>query len=120
VTKKEVVEAFYAAGTGGDVDALTAFFSEDAVWDNRIDEDLMGGLYEGREAIREGLLTPLFQYLPGGISTGVERLLEVGDTVVCLNTGRGTTFEGAAFEKRYAHLFDFDGDLINRVIEFRS
>ncbi len=120
MTKQEVVQAFYDAGESGDVDALAAFFAEAAVWDNRIDGDVMGGLYEGRDAIREGLLLPLFQFLPDGISTRVERMLEAEDTVVCLNSGRGTTFEGTAFEKRYAHVFDFDGDRFIRVTEFRS
>lgn len=120
MSRQKTVEAFYAAGTGGDVDALAAFFAGNAVWDNRIDGDPMGGLYEGIGAIRDGLLTPLFRFLPDGISTSIERLLETGDTVICMNTGRGTTFDGAPFEKRYAHIFDFDGDHIIRVTEFRS
>ncbi len=120
MTPTELVEAFYAAGTSGDVDKLAGFFAEDAVWDNRLDDVPMGGVYEGREAIRQGLLTPLFQFLPGGISTEVERLIESGDTVVCLNTGRGATADGGALEKRYAHLFDVrDGQFV-RVTEFRS
>ena len=120
MTCRERVEAFYTAGSGGDVGALASFFAEDAVWDNRIDADPMGGLYEGRTAIRDGLLTPLFQFLPEGISTSIERMVEEGSSVFCLNTGRGTTAEGAAFEKRYAHLFDFAGEHIIRVTEFRS
>jgi ketosteroid isomerase-like protein len=120
VTNRERVEAFYSAGGGVDVEALALFFAENAVWDNRIDEDPMGGVYEGRAAIRDGLLTPLFQFLPNGISTSIERMVEEGGTVLCLNTGRGTTVEGSAFEKRYAHLFDFEGERIIRVTEFRS
>ncbi|HEY5646088.1 MAG TPA: nuclear transport factor 2 family protein [Pseudomonadales bacterium] len=116
----EVVEAFYAAGTGGDVDALAAFFTADAVWDNRIDDDPLGGLHEGRAAIRDLLLSPLFQFLPAGIHTTVERMFATDGSVVCLNTGRGTTVTGDAFEKRYAHVFDFEGERFRRVTEFRS
>ena len=76
MTPTELVEAFYAAGTSGDVEKLAGFFAENAVWDNRLDDVPMGGVYEGREAIREGLLGPLFQFLPGGIHTEVERILE--------------------------------------------
>ncbi len=120
MSKREIVEAFYAAGAGGGVEALMAFFAEDAVWDNRIDDDPMGGIYEGRQNIHDRLISPLFQFLPGGISTTVERFVEEGSTVLCLNAGRGTTVEGAPFERRYAHLFDFDGDRFVRVTEFRS
>ena len=116
----ELVEAFYAAGTSGDVEMLAGFFAREAVWDNCIDNDPMGGMYEGREAIRDGLLGPLFQFLPGGIHTEVARMLESDGTVVCLNTGRGTTVTGEAFEKRYAHLFDVVDGKFARVTEFRS
>ena len=116
----QIVSEFYAAGAAGDLDALHALFAEDAVWDNRIDDDPMGGLYEGRESIRRELLERLFRFLPGGIQTTVERVLESGDTVVCLNTGRGTTVEGHLFEKRYAHIFDVEDGLIVRMTEFRA
>lgn len=120
MTPIELVEAFYAAGTSGDVETLAGFFAEDAVWDNRLDDVPMGGVFEGRDAIRSGLLEPLFQFLPGGISTEVERIFESDGTVVCLNTGSGTTADGQALLKRYAHLFDvLDGQII-RVTEFRS
>jgi ketosteroid isomerase-like protein len=120
MTSTELVQAFYAAGSSGDAKKLTGFFAEDAIWDNRIDDDPMGGLYEGRDAIRSGLLESLFQYLPEGISTEVERLMESDGTVVCLNTGRGRTVDGHSFEKRYAHLFDVLDGHFTRVIEFRS
>lgn len=120
MTPIELVEAFYAAGTGGDVAALAAFFAEDAVWDNRIDDNPMGGLYEGRAAIQSGLMEPLFQFLPQGISTDVERIFEMDGTVVCLNTGSGTAVTGEPFEKRYAHLFEVADGKFTRVTEFRS
>ena len=120
MTPTELVEAFYAAGTSGDVEKLTGFFAENAVWDNRLDDVPMGGVYEGRDAIREELMTPLFQFLPNGINTEIERIIEADGTVVCLNTGRGTTADGGTLEKRYAHLFDVvDGQFV-RVTEFRS
>lgn len=120
MTPTEVVQAFYAAGTGADVDKLAGFFAEDAVWDNRIDDDPMGGLYEGRDGIHSGLLGPLFQFLPQGIRTEIERIIESENTVVCLNTGRGTTVQGQPFEKRYAHIFEVADDRIVRITEFRS
>jgi ketosteroid isomerase-like protein len=116
----EIIAAFYAAGAICDLDAITALFSKNAVWDNRIDDDPMGGLYEGREMIRTGLLEPLFQFLPGGIKTHIERVLETGESAVCLNSGSGITVAGERFEKRYAHFFDCSNGRIERVTEFRA
>ena len=120
MTLVDTVTAFFAAGATGDLDALTEFFAEDAIWDNRIDNDPMGGLYEGRDAIRTELLELLFQFLPNGITTTIERIIESGNTVVCLNTGYGTTVEGQQFTKRYAHIFDFRNGVVTRVTEFRA
>jgi len=116
----EIVTAFFEAGTTGDAKALIGFFAEDAVWDNRIDNDPMGGVYEGRDAILAELLEPLFQFLPNGITTTIERTIESDGAVVCLNTGHGITEDGQSFDKRYAHVFDFRNDFIARVTEFRA
>lgn len=120
MTPERVVEAFFSAGAAGDLETLTRLFAEDAVWDNRIDGDPMGGLYEGRAAIRADLLEALFQFLPDGISTSVERTIVSGGTVVCLNRGTGLTRDGQRFEKRYLHIFDVADGLIRRVTEFRA
>ena len=116
----EIITTFYAAGENGNLDEIIALFAEEAVWDNRIDDDPMGGVYEGREAIRANLIEPLFGFLPGGISTNIERILDAGDCAVCLNTGSGTTVTGEPFEKRYAHIFDCSNGKIVRVTEFRA
>ena len=116
----EIVTACYAAGEAGDLEAIAGFFAEHAVWDNRISDDPMGGVYDGLASIRAGLLEPLFSFLPDGIKTEIERVVESGDTVLCLNTGRGTTIQGEAFEKQYAHIFDCSDGKIVRVTEFRS
>lgn len=116
----EIIKQFYASGASGDIDNIMSLFSENAVWDNRIDDDPLGGLYEGRSEIRTGLIEPLFQYLPGGITTDIERVLEAEDSAVCLNSGSGITVEGERFEKRYAHIFDCSNGKIVRVTEFRA
>lgn len=79
MTPSEILDTFFAAGAACDVDALTDLFAQRAVWDDRIDNDPMGGLYEGREAIRANLLEPLIQFLPEGITTSVERTIEAGN-----------------------------------------
>lgn len=116
----EIITQFYASGASNDIDSIISLFTENAVWDNRIDNDPLGGLYEGRNEIRSRLIEPLFQYLPAGITTDVERVLEAGDSVVCLNVGSGITVEGERFEKRYAHFFDCSDGKIARVTEFRA
>jgi ketosteroid isomerase-like protein len=116
----EIIAAFFNAGAACDLDTLTRLFAENARWDNRIDDDPMGGLYEGRATIRRNLLEPLFEFLPEGISTSIERVIETGDTVVCLNCGSGITSDGQQFEKRYAHIFDIADGLIIQVTEYRA
>ncbi len=120
MTARDVVHAFYAAGAAGDLAALMALFDLNAVWDNRIDDNPLGGRFEGLQDIREKLLEPLFEYLPQGIETEVERIISNSGTVVCLNTGRGDTVDGQRFEKRYVHVFDCADGLIVGVTEFRS
>jgi ketosteroid isomerase-like protein len=116
----EIIAKFYAAGASGDLETITSLFSADAVWDNRIDDDPLGGVYEGREMIRSALIEPLFRFLPHGIQTTIERVLETEDCAVCLNSGRGISVDGKPFEKRYVHIFDCSDGQIVRVTEFRS
>lgn len=116
----EIIATFFEAGAARDLDALTRLFAENARWDNRIDDDPMGGLHEGREAIRTNLLEPLFEFLPEGICTSIERIIESGNTAVCLNCGSGMTSDGRRFEKRYAHIFDIADGRIVQVTEYRA
>jgi ketosteroid isomerase-like protein len=99
-----------------DVDAASALFADDAVFENSRGPDPWGRRYVGRDAIREGI-AGRFEALPRGEYGDMEHVVS-GDRGFSEWTLRATTAEGEDIEVRGCDIWTFDGDLIARKSSF--
>ena len=108
-TLKDMLDAF----NRHDLDAITDFFAEDAVFEMPRGPDPWGKRYVGRAAVREGLATR-FAGLPD-VHYGDDRHWVAGDRGVSEWTITGTTVGGNRVEVRGCDLFTFrDGKIIRK------
>jgi len=108
-TLKDMLDAF----NRHDLDAITDFFAEDAVFEMPRGPDPWGKRYVGKAAVREGLATR-FAGLPD-VHYGDDRHWVAGDRGVSEWTITGTTVGGNRVEVRGCDLFTFrDGKIIRK------
>ena len=114
---KQLVRYFYEAGNRGDMDACLAMLAEDLVWTN-IGSTPFSGTYEGKHAVLEQLIGPLFSRLRAGISSKIERLVVEGDVVVAETSGTAETLDGIAYNNTYCQIMTIRDGRISRVKEY--
>lgn len=110
---KQVVLDFYDAGARGDMDACFSLLADDITWTN-IGSTKFSGTYNGKQAIVENLLGPLFSQLKAGISSQVEQLIAEGDTVVAQTLGTAESVDGVPYNNTYCQVIQVcDGKIAN-------
>ena len=114
---KQVVVEFYEAGARGDMDACFALLADDITWTN-IGSTKFSGTYEGKQALAEDLLGPLFGQLKAGISSHIEHLTAEGDTVVAQTSGTAETVDGVPYNNTYCQVIHIRDGQIARVMEY--
>lgn len=114
---KQVVLDFYAAGARGDMDACFSLLADDISWTN-IGTTKFSGTYEGKQALVERLLGPLFGQLKTGISSEVESLIAEGDVVVAQTSGTAETLDGTPYNNSYCQVIRVKGGKIAAVKEY--
>jgi ketosteroid isomerase-like protein len=114
---KQVVEAFYAAGARGDMDACFALLSDDIRWTN-IGSTVFSGTFVGKQALVEQLLGPLFSQLKAGISSVLENLVAEGDYVVAQTSGIAETLDGKPYNNTYCQVMKMQKGKIIEVKEY--
>jgi ketosteroid isomerase-like protein len=110
---REVLDAWNRA----DIDAVIAHAAEDFEWHPALVESVEGEAFRGHDGFR--------RFLDDWASTWesweleAEEMREFGEQVLVLThvkaKGRGS---GIAIDQPFAHLFEFDGDLICRAQTF--
>jgi uncharacterized protein len=105
--RKHVVGRYFEGFRSSDHQAILALLTDDVVWDLPGQKSLAG-----KEAFDAEIENPAFEGSPALL---VDRLVEEGDTVVAIYTGRGGLRGGQAFRFAGATAFTFAGDLIRRV-----
>ena len=114
---KQVVVEFYEAGARGDMDACFALLADDITW-TYIGSTKFSGTYEGKQALAEDLLGPLFGQLKAGISSHIEHLTAEGDTVVAQTSGTAETVDGVPYNNTYCQVIHIRDGQIARVMEY--
>jgi ketosteroid isomerase-like protein len=114
---KQVVLDFYEAGARGDMDACFALIADDIAWTN-IGSTRFSGTYNGKQALAEDLLGPLFSQLKAGISSRIERLTAEGDTVVAQTSGTAETVDGTPYNNTYCQVIQIRNGQIANVMEY--
>ena len=100
---KQVVLDFYAAGARGDMDTCFSLLADDITWTN-IGTTKFSGTYEGKQALVEQLLGPLFGQLKAGIFSEIESLTAEGDVVVAQTSGTAETLDGTPYNNSYCQV----------------
>lgn len=107
-TLKDVLEAF----NRHDLEAIMAYFAEDAVLETPRGTEPRGSRFEGKAAVREGLASR-FSGIPD-VHYGEDRHFVCGDRGVSEWLLTGTTTEGERIEVRGCDLLEFRDGLIVR------
>lgn len=109
---KRTVQAFYDAGNRGDMETCFGLVADDIVWTN-IGTTSLSGRYEGKQALQEKLLGPLFGQLKAGIAMQVHRLVAEGDCVVAQTSGTAETADGRPYNNSYCWIIRLrDGQFV--------
>jgi ketosteroid isomerase-like protein len=114
---KQLVQAFFDAGSRGDLESGLDLMADDVAWTN-IGSTKFSGTYVGKEALIADLLGPLFGQLRSGISTTLENMIAESDFVVVLSRGRAETNDGRPYNNTYCHVFRVEVGKIREVTEY--
>jgi ketosteroid isomerase-like protein len=114
---KRIVASFFAAGNRGDMDACLALLADDIRWTN-MGSTRFSGTFEGKQAVLEDLLGPLFGQLRNGIASEVDDMIAEGDRVVVLSRGTAETVDGKPYNNRYCQIMQLRNGLIVAVTEY--
>ncbi len=117
VDNKQVVIDFYEAAARGDMDTCFALIADDVSWTN-IGSTKFSGSFEGKQALMENLLGPLFGQLKAGIASTIDALIAEGDMVVALTQGQAETHEGTPYNNTYCQVIRIADGKIVEVKEY--
>jgi ketosteroid isomerase-like protein len=115
--REEVVSRLYREGWGpGDFDVVFELLDPDIVW-TAIEGAPDAGTYRGLGRVRRYMQDWLDEFeFSGGGDASVEKAIEVGERLVCLQRVVGTgKRSGVRSEIRYACVYTFDDD--ERIVE---
>jgi ketosteroid isomerase-like protein len=105
--RKAVVEAYFEGFRRSDHDQILACLTDDVVWDLPGYRHLRGKDAFDREIENEDFV--------GSPTLTVDRLIEEGETVVAIGSGRATQKSGEVLRFVYCDVFTFAGDVIRQV-----
>jgi ketosteroid isomerase-like protein len=111
-TLKAIADAF----NRHDLDAIMAFFADDAVFESPRGPDPWGRRFEGKAAVREGL-AGRFAGIPD-VHYGEDDHFVAGDRGASEWTLTGTTTDGVGLEVRGCDLWTFRDGLVTRKDSF--
>jgi ketosteroid isomerase-like protein len=114
---KQVVLDFYEAGARGDMDRCFSLLADDIVWTN-IGTTKFSGRFEGKQALTEQLLGPLFSQLKSGIASEIENLIAEGDIVIAQTAGTAETLDGTPYNNTYCQVMRIRDGRIAEVREY--
>ncbi len=117
VENKQVVIDFYEAGARGDIDACFSLIADDITWTN-VGSTKFSGTYQGKQALMEELLGPLFGQLKAGITATIEALIAEDDIVVALTRGEAETLDGTPYNNTYCQVIRIADGKFAEVTEY--
>lgn len=117
IDNKALVQRIHDALDTGNGQVFVDSLADDARW------TLEGSTpwsrtYEGKKAIRDELLTPLFAQFAGPYVSKTERLIAEGDRVVVLFSGDVPTKAGKRYNNRYCYIYRLEGGKVKELTEY--
>jgi ketosteroid isomerase-like protein len=114
---RKIVQKFYEASNGGDLDTCFDLLADDIRWTN-IGTTAFSGTFKGKAELQEKLLEPLFGLLKQGIRTTVHRLVAEKDHVVAQTSGMAETRDGRPYNNTYCWVIRLRNGKIAEVTEY--
>jgi|SRR5437588_2431151 len=125
---KQLMESVFAEMATGDGQPFMDALADDVRW-TVIGSSPWSRTYEGKRAIVDELMRPLFRQFADQYSARAIRVIADGDVVVVEARGQVTTKSGQPYNQTYCYVFVFadgkvrelteylDTDLVNQVLE---
>lgn len=115
---KERMAAAMAALAEGDRRPFGELLAEDFTW-VITGHGAWSGRYEGRQAVRERLMQPLFAQFAGTYTNRAHRIVADGDIVVVECRGSVATTRGERYDNEYCYVCRFGADgLLHELVEY--
>ncbi len=117
---REIVDQFYDAVRTGHVPALEALIAEDFCLICPGQNNVLSGVYRGKNRFFEGVLPHVFGCVnPEEISFCAEHqiIAEAGEVVVAVAQNDGVALTGNRYDQIYLHIFKIRGGQIVALIE---
>ena len=117
---KEIVDQFYDAVRTGNVPALEALIDEDFSLICPAQNNVLSGVYRGKNRFFEGVLPHVFGCVnPAEISFCAEHQIvaEAGEMVVAVAQNNGVALTGNRYDQIYLHIFKIREGQIVALIE---
>ncbi len=115
---KQIVQQFIDDLAGGNVDAVTAAFADDASW--WLPGTLpVSGTYKGKQEIFEGFFATAQSYFePESLSIHVKSMIAEDDAVAVEWVAKARSAQGTPYENYYHVRFDLKDGKIQEVREY--
>ena len=115
--RADLVRKFMGDMSKGDFAVFKSAMADDVVY-HLTGSHRFAGAYRGKEMIL-GLLDGVrSNFGADGLHYEIDRVMEIGDTVVATFKGSGTLANGRAYSNDYCAIWDFDGDRLIKITEF--
>ena len=117
IDNKALVQRIHAELDKGNGQAFIDSLADDASW------TLEGSTpwsrtYQGKQAIREELIKPLFGQFAGPYVSKTECIIAEGDRVVVLFSGDVPTKAGKRYNNRYCYIYRLEGGKVKELTEY--
>lgn len=114
---KKRVQVVFDALSEGDAEPFIALLGEDITW-RIIGSTAWSGTYEGKTAVTEDLLGPVFERFATPFRLTTSRLTADEDVVVVEGRGETTTTSGVRYDNSYCFVCRLGDGLIREITEY--
>jgi ketosteroid isomerase-like protein len=114
---KQLMEDVFAQLAEGNGQPFMDSLAEDARW-NVIGSGPWSRTYEGKQAIVDELMRPLFRQFADQYRARAIRLIAEDDVVVVEARGQATTRSGAPYNQSYCYVFQFENGRVRELTEY--
>jgi uncharacterized protein len=116
---EQLVRAFFATLSTGDLEALRACLHVDGSWEVMSTSVPGGGLTTGRDAVIDEFLAPVRgMFEPGDPKVTVKRTFGSGDLVCAETEAVGELRNGNHYRNRYAWVIEIKDDMVCHLREY--
>ena len=114
---KQLMERVFAQMAEGDGQPFMDALADDARW-TVIGSGPWSRTYEGKQAIVDQLMRPLFRQFADQYRAHATRVIAEGEVVVVEARGQATTRSGKAYNQTYCYVFELEDGRVRALTEY--